>query len=268
MAQFMRTERACRSNISFLPKYTLNGVFLSKVDHKWVNTFGKLIASRIMEFHIIFQNETKMWHENRRECTATFTRTTPGLQLGSPPGGTPWHILWMLRWDIVFNLYFQSSRYYSIWLNTSAMWNEKNLRKYEMTSYNLQMLWRGKTWGWRILMMLKLMITSLIRRHPPTLDGGWFGLSSFNTVPSTFTRGYASKFSREYPDTRKRYIRNTCDPKTSFVLRDSRSSGRVYSSFSPWVFTFYVQHTGLERLLQKWLTIPSILWKGSSVIGC
>ena len=133
MAQFMRMESACCSNISFLPKYTLNGVFPSRVDHKWVNTFGKLIASRIMEFHIIFQNETKMWHENG-ECTATFTRTTPGLQLGPWLRGNPWHILWMLRWDIVFNLYFQSSRHHSIWFNTSAMWNEKNLRKYEMTS--------------------------------------------------------------------------------------------------------------------------------------
>ena len=42
-----------------------------------------------MEFHIIFQNETKMWHENRRECTATFTRTTPGSPTWLTPRGNP-----------------------------------------------------------------------------------------------------------------------------------------------------------------------------------
>ena len=36
--------------------------------YRRVNKFGRLVASRIARFHIIFQFETKMW----RECTATY----------------------------------------------------------------------------------------------------------------------------------------------------------------------------------------------------
>jgi len=42
--------------------------------YRRVNKFGRLVADRIAQFHIIFRFETKMWHKQWHECTATFTR--------------------------------------------------------------------------------------------------------------------------------------------------------------------------------------------------
>jgi len=57
--------------------------------YRRVNKFGRLVASRIARFHIIFQFETKMWHKKWCKCTATFTPVS-----WKTPVPAPWFGLW------------------------------------------------------------------------------------------------------------------------------------------------------------------------------